>query len=82
MKKSEINILTARLRGSRVVTRCSGKYIDFDHSQSVSLCIRYLSSGSRAAALDEEYVSTYFLATYTGRYFSSFLYLAYCNFLY
>ena len=35
MKKSEINILTARLRGSRVVTRSSGKYIDFGHSQSV-----------------------------------------------
>ena len=40
------------------------------------LISRTISSGSCAAALDEEHVSTYFLATSKGWFFSGFSYLA------
>ena len=48
----------------------------FDFINLCNNCRITFFSGSHAAALDKEYVSTYFLATSKGWIFSGFSYLA------
>ena len=78
--KYYLRFLAGDLRHSRSVSRSVRPLyflrIRFDLIYSCKLLKNALSLGSRAAALDEEYVSTYFLATSKGRFFSGISYLA------
>ena len=78
--KDYLRFLAGDLSHSRSVSRSVRPLyflgLRFDLIYSCKLLMNSLSSGSRAAALDEEYVSTYFLATSKGWFFSGFSYLS------
>ena len=79
--KDYLTFLAGDLRHSRSVSRSVRPLffflgLLFDLINSCKLIVECPFLGSRAAALDEEYVSTHFLATSKECFFSGFSYLA------